>query len=221
VETGRDPNRPAGMEATEGKIRVAALLNWGIGCEVLKTLHRMDDVRLGFVVTRDPATNTDPWAHSVRDFAGDIHCPCVDETRVPFDELRTMVLDGGVDLIVCHAYRLILPRRVFETPRLGSLNIHCSLLPKYRGPSPHHWVLKNRERETGITYHMMDEGIDSGPVAHQVVCEVCPEDGIDALLDRLKALIAPSLPEAIRKLADPAFRPLPQNHELASYAPRP
>lgn len=202
-------------------LKVGVLVNWGVGLEVLETLHRMDGVEIGFVVTRGSDTDIDPWAGVVEVFAQEHGHLCADETVLSFAALRNMIVDQAVDLLVCHAYGRILPLSVIEAPTRGSLNIHCSLLPKYRGPSPQHWILKNKEEKSGITYHLMDEGIDSGPVVHQVTCDIQPDKGLDAMLEKLKDLVADSLPVAIDRLCRADFLPLVQNHALATYAPRP
>jgi methionyl-tRNA formyltransferase len=115
----------------------------------------------------------------------------------------------------------ILPKSIISLPKYGTVNIHPSLLPKYRGPSPTHWVLKNKEDRTGLTCHYMDEWLDTGGIIYQLEISVKSKDTFASILERQKMIIEELLLESITRILDHSFRPTPQASELASYAPRP
>lgn len=141
-------------------------------------------------------------------------------TRLKRDEtflsrLRALALDVAVTA----AYGRILPAAVLETPKHGVLNVHASLLPKYRGAAPVQWALIRGERETGITIMQTDEGLDTGPVRLQRRTPV--EDGENAvrLMERLAELGAETLLEALDLLTEGTLPSTPQDDASATFAP--
>ena len=123
------------------------------------------------------------------------------------------------DLIVVVAYGCILPKSVLEAPKYGCINLHVSLLPKYRGSAPVQWAVLNGDTETGVSIMQMDEGLDTGDV---LVCEkvaIGPEETSGELFDRVTAVGARVLCEAVPALEAGTLRPQPQQHENATLAP--
>src|SRR2546428_813322 len=119
---------------------------------------------------------------------------CTDLNSAGFvDQVRRL----GVDLIVVAGFGRILKKTLIGTPRLGCVNVHSSLLPRYRGPEPFYWVLVNRETTTGVTLHHVDEGIDSGDIILQRDLEILPNDTATTLVDRCAGVAAELLCEAI------------------------
>ncbi len=104
------------------------------------------------------------------------------------------------DLIVVVAYGHILPPAILDLPRLGCLNVHTSLLPKYRGAAPIQWAIANGETETGVTVMKMDAGLDTGPIIAQRRTPILAEDDSATLHDRLARLGAELLVETISRL---------------------
>jgi methionyl-tRNA formyltransferase len=127
--------------------------------------------------------------------------------------------DVQPDLIVVVAFSHILPKAFIELPPLGILNIHPSLLPKYRGPAPIQWALINGETETGVSLMQMDEGMDSGDVLLTRKQTIHPEDTAGSMHDRLATVGAELLIETIEGLCAGHLHPKPQDHQLATYAP--
>ncbi|KPA10982.1 methionyl-tRNA formyltransferase, partial [Candidatus Magnetomorum sp. HK-1] len=84
-----------------------------------------------------------------------------------------------VELIISHAFMKILPKTIFAVPKYGCINIHPSLLPNYRGASPTKMILCNKEKETGLTSHYIDEGIDTGNIIYQVKIPVYLNDTVE------------------------------------------
>ncbi|MBW2618917.1 MAG: hypothetical protein JRC92_08590, partial [Deltaproteobacteria bacterium] len=120
-----------------------------------------------------------------------------------------------------HAYMKILHRQIYTASTFGGINIHPSLLPRHRGPSPTYWVLKNKEPETGLTCHYIDDGIDTGEIISQVSIPVTPHDALGSIIEKQKRALWTVLPQALDRVKDPTFAPRPQDNSQASYAPRP
>lgn len=123
------------------------------------------------------------------------------------------------DLFVVAAYGQILPKAVLSLPKFGAVNVHASLLPKYRGPAPIAWAILNGERKTGITTMLMDEGMDTGDILLQSEISVREEDTTETLQDRLASLGAQVLSETLEKIKKGEIHPVPQDHSKATYAP--
>lgn len=122
------------------------------------------------------------------------------------------------DLMVVVAYGLILPRAVLEIPRLGCVNIHASLLPRWRGAAPIQRALLAGDPETGVTIIQMDEGLDTGPILERAVCPIGPDDTAGVLHDRLAELGARTLLATITRLEQGRVQAQPQDERLATYA---
>jgi len=105
------------------------------------------------------------------------------------------------DLIVVAAYGQILPSAILNLPRLGCLNVHTSLLPKYRGAAPIQWAILNGDKATGITIMQMDQGLDTGPVIYRTGIGLDPSETGGTLHDRLADLGATALLECVRRLS--------------------
>ena len=122
------------------------------------------------------------------------------------------------DLMVVAAYGQILPKSVLETPRLGCLNLHASLLPRHRGASPIHAAILSSDRETGITVMYMNEGLDTGDILLAKPLLIGPDETTGQLHDRLADLAAPCLIEALDLLEQGNAPRSPQDNALATYA---
>ena len=122
------------------------------------------------------------------------------------------------DLMVVAAYGLLLPSRVLEAPRLGCVNIHASLLPRWRGAAPIQRAILAGDTETGITIMQMDEGLDTGPMLHTLACPVDPRETGGSLHDKLAELGARALMEALPGIAAQSIVPAKQAEADACYA---
>jgi methionyl-tRNA formyltransferase len=123
------------------------------------------------------------------------------------------------ELQVVVAYGQILPRAVIDLAPRGTVNLHSSLLPKYRGAAPIHWAIVNGESETGVTTMLVDEGLDTGPTLLARRTPIGPEETTPELEARLAALGAAVLVETIAGLERGLLRPVPQDHAAATRAP--
>lgn len=122
------------------------------------------------------------------------------------------------EFIIVVAYGKILPRRILDIPLRGCINLHASLLPKYRGAAPIQWALINGEEITGITTMLMDEGLDTGPVFLKRELRIEENDNAESLSRKLSEMGATLLIETIRGIRSGSLRPKPQEGE-PSYAP--
>ena len=123
------------------------------------------------------------------------------------------------DLIAVAAYGKILPVDILELPRLGCVNVHSSLLPRYRGAAPINRAILNGEDETGVTIMAMAEGMDTGDILAQVVTPIGINENAAQLFDRLARMGADLLVETIKGLEAGTVRPVPQDESRASHAP--
>ncbi|MBW2560205.1 MAG: methionyl-tRNA formyltransferase [Deltaproteobacteria bacterium] len=124
------------------------------------------------------------------------------------------------DMVVLAAFGQILPREIIDLPRLGCLNVHPSLLPRYRGAAPINWSIINGDRETGVTIMLMDEGVDSGDILLQEEVAIDPDDTFDDLHETLSTMGAELLVRAIRGALDGTIVRTPQDPALVTLAPR-
>lgn len=123
------------------------------------------------------------------------------------------------DLIVVVAFR-ILPREVFTIPRLGSFNLHASLLPKFRGAAPISWAIINGEKETGATTFLLEEKVDTGGILVQRSIPIGPDDDAGTIHDRLAVIGAEAVLETVKKLEAGKIEVIRQDNALASKAPK-
>ena len=130
------------------------------------------------------------------------------------EELRVL----QPDLIVVAAYGQILPQSILDLPRFGCLNVHTSLLPKYRGAAPIQWAILNGDTETGVTIMKMNAGLDTGDILTQATTPIRPEDNSETLHDRLARMGADLLVRTIPDYVAGKLPLQPQSAEGVSYA---
>jgi len=130
------------------------------------------------------------------------------------EELSTLM----PDVIVVVAYGKILPAQILRLPRLGCINVHASLLPKYRGAAPIQWAIMSGEKKTGITAMFMDEGLDTGDILLQEEAEIADDDNAETLSKRLADIGASLLLKTIKGIKGRYIQPIPQIG-TPSYAP--
>jgi methionyl-tRNA formyltransferase len=123
------------------------------------------------------------------------------------------------DLFVVVAYGQILPTSVLRIPRHGAINVHASLLPRYRGAAPIAWAILRGEEVTGVTTMIMDEGMDTGDILLQAEVAIGTEENSETLHDRLASLGAQLLSQTIKKAQAGDLRAVRQDHSKATYAP--
>ncbi len=135
------------------------------------------------------------------------------------DEAFSELADLEPDVVVVAAYGQILPERFLEIPRLGCVNIHASLLPKYRGAAPINWAIVGGEEKTGVTLMQMDVGLDTGPILSTHEVPIPAEMTAQELHDRLSELGAEVIVDVLDRLGAGELEPTPQDDDASSYAP--
>jgi methionyl-tRNA formyltransferase len=144
-----------------------------------------------------------------------VHQP--EKIRAP--EAQELLQKLAPDVIVIIAYGQIIPARLLPIPKLGWINLHASLLPKYRGAAPINWAIVNGETRTGVTSMRIDAGMDTGEILLQKEMEIGPAETAPELAARMSELGAPLMAETLRRLAAGTILPRPQVHEHATSAP--
>lgn len=137
--------------------------------------------------------------------------------RVKDEEFLKEMEQAAPDLIVVAAFGQILPKRLLDLPKYGCINVHASLLPKYRGASPIQWAIINGERVTGATIMYMAEGIDTGDMITKELVEVTPQETGGSLHDKLAGAGAVALRRAISQIENGTAAPAPQDESEATY----
>ena len=134
-------------------------------------------------------------------------------------EAMRILNDIAPELIVVTAYGQILPKEVLELPKYGCVNIHASLLPKYRGAAPINWVLLNGEKETGVTSMQMSEGLDTGDMLIKKSTEIGENENYEELYARLSEMGGEVLMETIAAIENGTLSPEVQDDSLSCYSP--
>ena len=135
------------------------------------------------------------------------------------EKFRDQIRQLQPDFFVVLAFGHILSENILQLPRLGTINIHASLLPKYRGPAPVQWAIIKGESQTGITTMLMDKGVDTGDILLTQKEPIFPEDTAATLHDRLAVRGADLLVKTLEGCASESIKPIPQDHSKATYAP--
>lgn len=123
-----------------------------------------------------------------------------------------------LDLLVVVAYGMLLPTKILSRPRLGCINIHTSLLPRWRGAAPIQRAIEAGDIETGVSIMQMDKGLDTGPVLAQMRCPIAKDETSGSLHEKLAFLGSRCLIETLEKMAAEKITPIPQNSTHATYA---
>ncbi|MFP4194677.1 MAG: methionyl-tRNA formyltransferase [Desulfobacterales bacterium] len=155
----------------------------------------------------------------VKQTAKELGYTVVQPDSVATEDFYRHVSELRPDVFVVAAFGHILPKRLLELPPMGAINLHASLLPKYRGPSPIQWAIINGETETGVTSMLMDAGLDTGEILISRSTPVYADDTAGTLHDRLALMAADVLLLTLEGFSSGTIRPVPQNHAMASYAP--
>jgi methionyl-tRNA formyltransferase len=194
-----------------------------LACESMRALAAAPGLRLVAAVTRvdqPKGRGLKLQASPVKELALKLGLPVLQPERAGDDAFVREVHRLEPELIAVTAYGQILPRNVLELPRYGCLNVHTSLLPKYRGAAPIQWAILNGEAETGVTIMKMDAGLDTGDVLAQEATAIERTDNAETLRDRLGRMGAVLLVKTIPEYVAGRIRPRPQPAEGVSHAPK-
>jgi methionyl-tRNA formyltransferase len=192
-----------------------------LACASLDALVKCPDFNVIAVVTQpDKPKGRDLKLQpsAVKALALKLNLPALQPIKARAEDFVTTLRELKPDLIVVVAYGQILSQTILDVPRLGCLNVHTSLLPKYRGAAPIQWAILNGEPETGVTIMQMDAGLDTGDILTQTQTPIQPEDNSQTLHDRLAILGAELLVQTIPNVAAESILPTRQPADGGSYA---
>lgn len=179
-------------------------------CEVVLVVCQPDRPAGRGLALRKPA---------VKVRAEELGLPIAQPTKVRTDALAESLRALRADVGIVVAYGRILPKAVLEAPRVGCVNVHASLLPRWRGAAPIQWSIVAGERETGVTLMQMDEGLDTGPILQTTRTPIGEDETAGELFERLAVLGAMLLRETLPPLLAGELEPRPQDDALATLAP--
>jgi len=178
--------------------------------------------RLVGVVTqpdRPKGRSRTPLAGPVKELALQAGLPVLQPTKIRTPEFQQQLTSLAPDLAVVVAYGRILPASLINLPRLGTINVHGSILPLYRGAAPIQWAIIRGETETGVTIMQMDEGLDTGAILHIEKLAIKEDDTAGSLADKMAALGAGALIRALDLLRAGRLQPRKQDDRQATLAP--
>ncbi len=153
----------------------------------------------------------------VKQFGIEHNIEIIQPRKLKDSELIKKIKDLAPDLIVVVAYGKIIPREIIDIPKYGIINVHSSLLPKYRGASPIHSAILNGDRETGVSIMYIEEELDAGDVILMESCEITETDTLGTLHDKLKVIGAELLGKALDLIEKEEVSATPQDHSKATF----
>ncbi|MGI9115677.1 MAG: methionyl-tRNA formyltransferase [Chthoniobacterales bacterium] len=204
-------------------MRIVFIGTGAIGVPALRMLRELPEHELIAIVTqpdkpagRKQLSTPPPIKAAVADWETAVFQP----RRIKSEDAIPTIRALAPELIVVMAYGQILPRAVLEIPQIGCLNLHASLLPRWRGAAPIQATIAAGDEVTGITVMYMDEGLDTGDILLQRKITIASDESGGSLHDRLAQLAPEALADALSQLAGGVAPRMPQDNSLATYAPR-
>ena len=188
----------------------------------LKHLLALPDFQILAVITqpdRPRGRGQQISAAPVKEIALAAHLPVHQPEKIRAPQIEQLLRKLSPDVIVIIAYGQIIPAKLLTIPKYGWINLHASLLPKYRGAAPINWAIANGETHSGLTTMRIDAGMDSGDILLQHPMEIGPAETAPELAARMSEAGAPLMEETLRSLAAGTITPRAQNHAKASLAP--
>jgi methionyl-tRNA formyltransferase len=204
-------------------LRIVFMGTPSLACASLEALIAEPGFEIVAVVTqpdRPKGRDLKLTSPPVKDFALSRNLPVFQPEKARNPDFIETLRRLNPDLIAVAAYGQILPKAILDLPRYGCLNVHTSLLPKYRGAAPIQRAILNDEPETGVTIMKMDEGLDTGSILAQETTVIASADNAQTLHDRLAQLGGALLGETIPGYLAGKIKPHPQPKEGVTYAPK-
>jgi len=161
-----------------------------------------------------------PLPSAVKTLSAELRLPVFQPERIRDEAAQDHIRAVGADIAVVVAYGQILPASLLEAPRLGTLNVHASLLPRHRGPAPIEWTILSGDPETGVTIMQMDAGVDTGPILTQERVAIAADESAGRLEGMLATVGGRLLVRSLEDYVAGRIRPMPQPAEGATRAPR-
>lgn len=184
----------------------------------LKAVSQNTDLKLIFTKEDKRNARGNKIIYSpVKQFGLDNDIEVIQPKRMKDEEVIDKIKEINPDLIVVVAYGKILPKEIIDIPKYGIINVHSSLLPKYRGASPIHSAILNGDKESGVSIMYIEEGLDSGDVILKETCEITEDDTLGTLHDRLKELGAIGLEKALKLIEAEEVKAEKQDDSKATF----
>ncbi len=155
----------------------------------------------------------------IKEYAVSNNLKCLQPDKMKDENFIESLKGLNADLFVIVAFK-ILPRTVFTIPKLGSFNLHGSLLPKYRGAAPIHWAIMNGDKKTGVTTFFLEDKVDTGSIISQSEMPIEDEDNLGTIHDKMSILGSKLVLQTITEIDNENVKLKKQNNELASPAPK-
>jgi len=202
-------------------VRIVFLGTSAFACPALCALAKAHDVALVITQPDRPAGRKRELRPSaVKTASLDLSLPHAQPERINSEEGINLLRETAPEAIVVSSYGQFLSTKVFSLPPHGTINIHASLLPRYRGAAPINWAIIRGEAETGVTTFFIEKGMDSGEILVQRSRPIGPDETAGELHDRLATLGAEAIIDTLRGLADRSLQSTPQREEEATLAPK-
>jgi methionyl-tRNA formyltransferase len=208
------------MNSDNKKLRVIFMGTAAFALPTLRALADAEEVITVFTQPDRPRGRGRKLAPPpTKELALDLDLPVIQPERVKDPPIIAQLEELKPDLIVVAAFGQILPPAILAMPPLGCINVHPSLLPKYRGAAPINWAIINGETQTGVTTYFMDAGMDTGPILLVREVEIGTDETAEELGERLAAIGEELARETVQGLTEQSLQPIPQDEKGASYAP--
>ncbi|WP_064610436.1 methionyl-tRNA formyltransferase [Streptobacillus moniliformis] len=186
--------------------------------ETLKYLHENTELLAVFTkVDKINARGNKVVFSPVKQYALDNNIEIVQPKSLRTEEIYEILKKYNADLIVVVAYGMIIPKNIIDIPKYGIINVHSSLLPKYRGAAPIHAAILNGDDKTGVSIMYINEKLDEGDIICTLETEILKEDNLGSLHDRLKMLGALGVKQAIEMMKNNTVKATKQDHSLATF----
>ena len=213
----------SGEPRIEDPVRVIFLGNDAWSVPTLETLARSADIEVQLVITNPPrpaGRGSRPTATMVAGAAERLGVDLLEVDGVRSGEGFRAIDAAEPDALVVVAYGELLTPEVLDVPRLGTVNLHFSLLPRWRGAAPVQRAILEGDEDTGVTVMLLDEGLDTGPLLAALEEPILPSDDAGSLGERLARIGGPLVVDALRGLEAGSTTPVPQDHAGETYAPK-
>ena len=203
-------------------MKIVYLGSGEFGIDCLNALERSEHDLLLIVTqpTQPAGRGRKPRPTPVAQWAQEKTLPCLEADNVNTPEVIQRITAAGPELIVVIAFGQKISNELIAIPPKGTINVHSSLLPKYRGAAPINWAVINGETETGISIITLAEKMDTGKILSQAKTDIAANESAGQLHDRLAKLATPLLLETIEKIADGSVTYTEQDHSKATLAPK-
>lgn len=184
------------------------------GCEIVGVL-RKDTVKYSYLIKkiRDIINPSTEYSY-IKSY----NLPEINDVKGINDEkFRKILLKLNPDIMLIGSWGEKIEKATYDIPKIASINAHPSLLPKYRGPNPYFWTIKNMEKETGVTFHLIDKGYDTGSILAQEIVKIYPSDTGESLKKRVVLTARGVCCELLKTLNEDLIIPLKQDEDKSSY----